>query len=594
MDQQTQPATTAPIVTELQEPSRSTQKLRLWPAVVMLALFWTFLYAHYTFELAMFSRFISRMIAYGLLLLAFLGWWLTRRQVLLRDRLLAVGLVMVTSIIAGLLADASVDPFVLFMSAFPFVFTAWTLWLLVSRSWSPVVQRAGFCAVIVATTGFFALLRWDGLYGNQIPQFSWRWSATPEELFLKSHEGPSAANRLADNPAPPLRERSLQPGDWPEFRGPERNAVVRNVRIDTDWNANPPQLLWRKRVGPGWSSVIVVDGFLATQEQRGEYEAVVCYDAATGLELWAHNVYERFYEGLSGAGPRGTPTFNDGRVYALGGTGRLVCLTARDGQPLWSRDTVKDAGGTVPQWGYSVSPLVVENKVVVFTGGADKQALVAFDADSGAPVWSVDGGTMSYSSPQWSTLHGQQQILMHDNQALRAVSVEDGRLLWQHATSSEVAMPMLQPHQAGDNRLVLATDPGVALLQIRRDGETWSVEQQWSSNRLKPSFNDFVVYHDHIYGLDDGILTCVDLADGRRIWKKGRYGHGQLVLQADQGLLLILTESGELVLVSAIPDRHEELGRFQAIEGKSWNHPVLAQDRIFVRNAEEMAVFRIR
>ncbi|MEX2142907.1 MAG: PQQ-binding-like beta-propeller repeat protein [Pirellulales bacterium] len=560
----------------------------------MLAIFWTFLYAHYTFELAMFSRFISRMIAYGLLLLAFLGWWLTRRQVRLRDRFLAIGVVIVASLVAGLLADPTVDGFVLFMTAFPFVFTAWTLWVLASRNRSLRLQRIGFCAVIVAITGFFALLRWEGLYGNQIPQFSWRWSPTAEELFLASRNDQSGANASVDRSAGALQEWSLQPGDWPEFRGPNRDGVVRNVNVDTDWNTNSPKLLWRQRVGPAWSSMIVVDGFLVTQEQRGEFEAVVCYEAATGRELWVHVDEERFYEGLSGAGPRGTPTFANGRIYALGGKGRLVCLAAKDGKPLWSRDAVSEADGAVPQWGYSVSPLVVDNKVIVFAGGKGQQGLLAFDAQSGAPVWSQSGGTMSYSSPQRLTIRGREQVVMHDNQALRSVSVDDGTALWQHTIASETAMPMLQPQLVADGRLLLATDPGMALLEIQRDGENWKVDEKWSSNRLKPSFNDFVVHYGYIYGLDDGILTCVDLADGRRVWKKGRYGHGQLLLLTDQDLLLVLSETGEVVLVSANPDQHQELGRFKAIEGKTWNHPVVARGRLFVRNAEEMAAYGLQ
>src|SRR4051812_49164943 len=164
--------------------SQPRQTLRVWPAIVMLVVFWAFLVAHFTFEMDMFPRFISRMIAYGLLLIGYLGWWLTRRQISRRDRFLAIGIVILSSVIAGLVADKSVDLFVLFMSAFPFVFTAWALWIVVSRHRSISLQRIGFVIVIALVTGFFALLRWEGLYGNQIPQFSWRWTKSAEELFL--------------------------------------------------------------------------------------------------------------------------------------------------------------------------------------------------------------------------------------------------------------------------------------------------------------------------------------------------------------------------------------------------------------------------
>jgi outer membrane protein assembly factor BamB len=345
-----------------------SRPLRIWPATLMLTVFWAFLIAHYTFEMDMFPRFLSRMIAYGLLLIGFLTWWLTRRQISRRDRWLAVAIVVLTSIVAGLLADSSVNLFVLFMSAFPFIFTAWAAWIIVARNRSLGIQRAGFIVVIAAVTGFFALLRWDGLYGNQIPQFSWRWTKTAEELFDSEHSAAAQSDKL------PTHEWTLQAGDWPEFRGPNRDSVVNGTKLDTDWTANPPKLLWKKRVGPAWSSMIVVDGFLVTQEQRGEQEAVVCYEAATGNEVWSHTDSERFFEGLSGVGPRSTPTFANGRIYTLGANGRLSCLAPTTGKSIWSRDVIRDTGGEIPQWGYSVSPLVVDGKVIAFAGGKDAKS----------------------------------------------------------------------------------------------------------------------------------------------------------------------------------------------------------------------------
>jgi outer membrane protein assembly factor BamB len=390
------------------------------------------------------------------------------------------------------------------------------------------------------------------------------------------------------------REWTLQPGDWPEFRGPNRDGVVAGLTITTDWDTKPPKLLWRQRIGPAWSSMIIVDGFLVTQEQRGDREAVVCYDAATGKEIWVQTHEARFFEALAGAGPRSTPTFSDDRIYTLGAKGQLSCIAAATGDLVWSRDVIAEAGGQPPQWGYSVSPLVVDGVVIAYGGGEGDKALMAYRADSGEPAWSRAGGKFTYSSPQLVSIHGQKQILMHDDLSLVAVNPADGAVLWEHANRTQMAMPIPQPRLVSGNELVIQSDPGIALLQVNRDGQRWTTEERWTSNRLKPSFNDFVVYADHIYGLDDGILTCVDLADGRRIWKRGRYGHGQLLLLADQGLLLVLAENGEAVLVSAVPEGQEELGRFQAIEGKCWNHPVIAYGQLFVRNAEEMAAYRLQ
>jgi outer membrane protein assembly factor BamB len=572
--------------------SQCIKKLRIWPAVAMLTLFWAFLYANYNFELAMFSRFMSRMIAYGLLLLAFLAWWLTRRQVRLRDRFLAVGFAIVVSLVAGFLSDKSVGPLALFMTALPFIFTVWTLWILVSRNLSPHTQRLGYCAVMVSTVGFFALLRWEGLYGNQIPQFAWRWTPTAEERFLATQEVESTTP--FDQSAIAPRAWKLQPGDWPEFRGPNREGVVRDLRINTDWSADPPKVLWRRPVGPAWSSMIVVDGFLVTQEQHGEREAIVSYDAATGNKVWTHSDPERFFEALAGAGPRATPTFADGHIFAMGAKGRLTCLEASDGKPIWSRDVVKETGGTAPQWGYSTSPLVVDDKVITFAGGVDEQSVVAYDAKTGQPLWKRAGGAYTYSSPHLLTIHGQRQVLVDDSLSLRSLSVDDGGLLWERPAESQMAMPMLQPLLLNGDQLLQAAEPGVVLLQIQHADDKWSLIERWATNRLKPSFNDFVVHGGHIYGLDDGILTCVDLTDGKRIWKRGRYGHGQMLLLAEQRVLLILSERGEVVLVAATAEGHNELGRFQAIEGKTWNHPIIVHGRLYVRNAEEMACYELK
>jgi outer membrane protein assembly factor BamB len=181
--------------------------------------------------------------------------------------------------------------------------------------------------------------------------------------------------------------------------------------------------------------------------------------------------------------------------------------------------------------------------------------------------------------------------LIDDNRALRGLNPDNGEVLWERATDSEMAMPMLQPLVLAGSQLVVAADPGVVLLQVRHESKAWSVAERWSSNRLKPAFNDYVVHGDHIYGLDDGILTCVSLADGQRVWKRGRYGHGQMLLLAEQAMLLVLSEQGDVALVAATPSAYEELGRFKAIDGKTWNHPVVAHGRLYVRNSEMMAAY---
>jgi outer membrane protein assembly factor BamB len=326
-------------------------------------------------------------------------------------------------------------------------------------------------------------------------------------------------------------------------------------------------------------------------------ESVVCYDAATGNELWAHDDSVRFEEALAGAGPRGTPTFADGRIFALGGLGTLNCLKPESGEVCWSHDIIKDANvpaADLPQWGYSVSPLVVDGLVVVFAGGTSDRSVLAYRADDGKLAWTAAGGKQSYSSPQLATLSGQKQIVMHDTTAVRVLNIADGKEVWNHPNGSEMSLPMLQPHVVGANDLVVSIPPGMARLEVSRQLPTDDDRApHWETNKLRPDFSDFVIHKGCIYGLNDGILCCLDLETGNQVWKKSRLGHGQILLLADQDALLISSDKGEIILISVSRDGQKELGRFQAIDGKNWNGPVLVGNRLFVRNAAEMAAYEI-
>jgi outer membrane protein assembly factor BamB len=343
--------------------------------------------------------------------------------------------------------------------------------------------------------------------------------------------------------------------------------------------------------------MIVVDNHLVTQEQRDQQESVVCYDANSGEEIWVHDDAVRFEESLAGAGPRGTPTFVDGRIYSLGAKGTLNCLQAETGKVIWSHDVAADAElapGDLPVWGYSISPLVVDGFVIVFAGGKKDKSGLAYQAVDGKLIWTAAAGAQSYSSPQLVTLVGVKQVLMDDNKALSSLNPADGKILWSYPAQNTMALPMLQPHQTPSGGVLAATDSGLTLLDVKKDDDNWTVAPQWTSNRFRPNFNDFVVHGSHMYGLDDGILCCFDLASGERLWKKGRYGHGQLLLLADQNAVLVASDKGELILANVNPQGHEVLGRFQAIEGKTWNSPVLAGNRVYVRNGEEMAGYELK
>jgi hypothetical protein len=571
-----------------------TKPPRVWPAVALLALVWMILFTCAWLELTTFVRFLSAMAVCALLFLGFTGWWFTNGRLSWTERLIVFGAVVAGGVVTVLLTLKTFGPFALILTAVPYVCTAWTMWLLIARKASARTRGIGLLAAIWLSWGAFTLIRMDGLTGEQRIQLHFRWTPTAEELYLAQ-----LAQRQADSIdlLPSLREpATFQPGDWPGFRGPNRDGVVRGVKITTDWKTSPPCLLWRQRVGPGWSSFAVVGDRLYTQEQRGEIEAVVCLDAATGREIWAHEDDARFFEQLAGAGPRATPTFHDGRVYALGATGLLNCLDAVTGERKWQRDIAADSGAKLPQWGFAGSPLVVRGLVVVFAGGEGDQNLLAYRINSGDPAWAARAGQNSYSSPQLATLDGEEQILFLSDHGLIAVDPASGSVLWEHARPAKGAPRSLQPHPVTNSQVLFSseTDIGTALLDVTRDGRTWKPAQRWASRDFMPSFNDFVVHDGYIYGFDGAIFSCVDGQTGERRWKKGRYGHGQVLLLADQPLLLVVTEEGDAVLVAADPEAPRQLAKFRAIEGKTWNHPVIAHGRLYVRNGEEMACYELK
>jgi outer membrane protein assembly factor BamB len=360
------------------------------------------------------------------------------------------------------------------------------------------------------------------------------------------------------------------------------------VKIATDWTKSPPVELWRRPIGPGWGSFAVHGDLLYTQEQRGDDEIVSAYAVTTGQPVWRHHDAARFWESNGGPGPRATPTLSNGRVYALGATGILNALDARSGAVVWSHNAAKDTGAKVSDWGFSGSPLVVGDLVIVATGGV----MAAYDAASGARRWIGPAADDGYTSPHLMTIDGISQVVHLSGTGLTGLTPDDGKVLWQHPWKG---YPIVQPSQTPDGGILIVADQssGTRRVAVARGSGAWTVNERWTSNGLKPWFNDFVVHKHHAYGFDGTILSCIDLADGTRKWKGGRYGGGQLVLLPDEDVLLVLSEEGELALVSATPEGFKELSRAPGISGKTWNHPVIAGGVLLVRNGEEMAAFRL-
>lgn len=522
-------------------------------------------------------------------LLATLVWWLFFVRVPWVHK--GIPIVAAAVSIAAVLIPKGGNPAMYIFGFTPFLVTAWLGWIALTCAmpWRP--RLAGLVVAVVASIGFFGLVRIDGLDGGFAAEYRWVWTPTAEDQVLAFQKAGIAdsTGKAIEKPA------DVHPGplDWPAFRGKARDGVVAGTSIATDWQANPPKTLWKHPIGPGWSSMALFRGMLFTQEQRGEEELVACYDAKNGSQIWTFAVAARFNEAIAGPGPRATPAYHDGKLLCQGANGHLVCLDAFSGSLLWKRDLRADTGAAVPSWGFSASPLAHNGIVVAYAGARDK-TLVAYKLDSGEPAWTSSrqgNAEQSYASAQLATLAGAPLLLIPTDQGTTAYDPDTGKLLWEHAWPTSGIVRCLQPALVGGTDIVIGTGLGFGTQRIRverKDGN-WATTEVWKTTQFKPYYNDMVVHDGHGYGFDNNFFCCVDLEDGKVKWKARGYGSGQALLLAGQGLLLISTEKGELALVKASPDSHAELGKVKVIDGKTWNHPILSGDRVFIRNGQEIA-----
>jgi outer membrane protein assembly factor BamB len=565
---------------------------------------------------------------------AIILWWLFFSRAPWMERIGAIVLIVLAVFaLLGVVHESISGGFMgrmLFLYSAPVFAVALVAWAVATRHFSAGARLVGLLAAIVLAAVPFTLIRTGGVLGSG-SDLHWRWTPTPEQRLLARGEeelkplaappadaspapAPAAPKAPEESAAPPkdVREKpsatpkvAAEPiaklaapaiadrrAEWPGFRGPERDSVIRNVRINTDWSQSPPVEMWRRPIGPGWSSFAVRGDLLYTQEQRGEEEIVACYRVSTGEPVWKHRDPVRFWESNGGAGPRGTPTISGNRIFAFGATGILNALDAADGKVIWSRNAATDTKVELPGWGFASSPLVLNDLVIVAVAGQ----LAAYDAASGNQRWVGPAGGAGYSSPHYAVIDGVPQVLLLRGSRTTSVSPTDGKLLWENVWQPGVSI--LQPAFAdGGDVLVAGGDgmggQGIRRLAVAHAADKWNVEERWATRGLKPYFNDFVVHKGHAFGFDGSILACIDLTNGERKWKGGRYGNGQLVLLPAQDLLLVLSEEGELALVSATSDQYKEISRFKVLDAKTWNHPVLVHDVLLVRNGEEMAAFRV-
>lgn len=500
--------------------------------------------------------------------------------------LLARDVVIVATIVLGNLAWLGVVIWALFR-------WPWFLCLSPQIRWGIRVLTA-----LLIVAGFSSLeVEYDG--DTAWRRVRWRWAKSPDQRLE------SIDQRLA------ATDWKSSPHDYPRFLGGGYWAEAKGVRLDPDWESQPPQPLWRRQIGAGWSSFAVMGPYAITQEQRGPHELVTCYKLQNGEPVWSHADEARhdpgsLQGGLGGVGPRATPTIHGQRVYTYGARGIANCLDGPTGQVVWTRRFTPSTGFEPLLWGNSSSPLVIpELGIVIYAAGKslDPQAgsLLALDLETGETRWRSGGPTTSYASPVLANLGGILQVVHVNESSVAGYRASDGRLLWEfdQPGQSDGGASCSQPIPLSSDQIFVSKGygEGARLAEITRSPQgTFVAKLEWRKPVMQTKFSNVVIRNGYAYAIDQGNLACIEIKSGKRQWRKRRspaWGHGQVLLVDD--ILLVLTETGEGVLVKCGPEKFEEVASHQLLDasGVTWNHPALAGDILLVRNAREAAAYRV-
>lgn len=471
------------------------------------------------------------------------------------------------------------------------------LWALILSGLKGLRRLQALGVLFLLPLAGLALFRLDGFSGDFVPLFSPRWVQAPE--------APADLAEVQD-----VGGNLPEPVDFAQMLGPDRNGILPERVAGTNWVLNPPRELWRREVGPSWSGFSVVADRAITQEQYGDQEKVICYALQSGDLLWQHADTAKYTTPIGGEGPRANPTIFQEKVYTQGAMGHLNCLDLQDGSVVWSHDLITEYGGKVPEWGFSGSPLIHEGRVLAALGknpkdmelGDNKEdqsprapdgALAAFDAQTGELLWTAEGDSLSYASLMVHTLDGVPQILHFGFSSIAGHDLQNGKQLWSHPWRAN------HPHCAnpvpiGEDTLLVSSGYGFGsrLLQVSRDEKgDWKVQEKWRTTRFKAKFSNYWMLEGTVYGLDDGMLAALDPNTGDRLWKEGRYGHGQVLALGREGIALSTTESGQVKLLQLSPQAPLELGTLTAFDHKMWNPPTVAGRFLLVRTHREAACF---
>lgn len=386
--------------------------------------------------------------------------------------------------------------------------------------------------------------------------------------------------------------QSANNANWPQWRGPNRDGVSKETGLLKQWPAEGPPLAWKASgAGRGYSSFSIANGKLYTMGLRGDREFVVAFDVATGKEAWATEHPSSAFRNDRGDGPRGTPTVDGDRVYALGGNGDLTALDARSGKVVWTKNILKEFGGRNITWGISESPLIVGDKLLVNPGGPGA-SIVALKKSDGSLIWKSQSDRAGYSSAIPVQVNGGTQVVFFTDQRAVGLDLKDGRLLWDYARPANDTANAATPVSRG-NRVFISSDYGTGggVVEIKPDG---TAQEVWFTREVRNHHSSSVLVGDHLYGFSGAILMAVKFDNGEIAWRDRSVGKGSLVY-AD-GRLYLFSERGVVGLAEATPTGYVEKGRFTLQQGElpTWTHPVVAGGRLYLRDQDTIYAYDIR
>jgi len=384
------------------------------------------------------------------------------------------------------------------------------------------------------------------------------------------------------------------PADWYQWRGPNRDGKAHERGLLQEWPAGGPPLAWRASgAGTGYSSFAASGGRLFTQGAREGTEYVMAFDAATGRKVW-ETARGRRFRNERGDGPRGTPTVDGGRLYALGGTGDLACLDVATGRVVWSVNVLETFGGRNPNWGLSESPLVLADRVLVNAGGRNA-SIVALNKEDGSVLWKSQSDEAGYSSAVTARVGDTPLAVFFTGERALGIDVRDGRLLWDYRPVSNRTANIATPIVQG-SRVFVSSDygTGAALLDLRPSAGGVAASEVYFTRNMRNHHSSSVLVGDHLYGFSSSILTALRFADGEMAWRDRSVGKGS-VIYAD-GRLYLYSENGVVGLAEASPDGYREHGRFRIRPGSlpTWSHPIISGGRLIFRDQDTIYAYDVK